>query len=109
MRYGKQGKPDDRSVIICNGSNILSGISATAACDYRIGQYPPLRWLSERYQVKTGPAGAIVNASNDRCAEQGHPRCIINLMKRATAVKGSMPIRTPRTRRRRATSTTLPR
>ena len=85
MRFGKHGQAEDRSVIIYNGNITLSSIPE-ATYDYRIGQYPALRWLLERYQVKTDKDSGIVNDPNDWCAEQGNPRYIIDLIKRVTAV-----------------------
>ena len=85
MRLGKRGNTEDRSVIVYNGNITLSGIPE-AAWEYRIGQYPALRWLMERYQVKTDQASGIVNDPNDWCAEQGNPRYIVDLVKRITAV-----------------------
>ena len=85
MRLGKRGKADDRSVIIYNGNITLSGIPEEA-WEYRIGQYPALRWLLERYQVKTDKDSGIVNDPNDWRLEQGDPRYIVDLVKRVTTV-----------------------
>ena len=86
MRFGKHGQAEDRNVIMYNGNITLSGIPE-AAYDYRIGQYPALRWLLERYQVRIDPNGSgIVNDPNDWCAEQGNPRYIVDLVKRVTGV-----------------------
>ena len=85
MRHGKRGRADDHSVLVYNGNITLSGIPA-AAWEYRIGQYPALRWLMERYQVKTDKDSGIVNDPNDWCAELGEPRYIVDLVKRVTTV-----------------------
>ena len=85
MRFRKHGQAEDRSVIMYNSNITLSGMPE-AAYDYRIGQYPALRWLLERYQVKTDKDSGIVNDPNDWCAEQGNPRYIIDLVKRVTAI-----------------------
>ena len=85
MRLGKRGKSDDRSVIIYNGNITLSGIPEEA-WEYRIGQYPALRWLLERYQVKTDKDSGIVNDPNDWRLEQGDPCYIVDLVKRVTTV-----------------------
>ena len=85
MRHGKRNGADDRSVLLYNGNITLSGLPA-AAWEYRIGQYPALRWLMERYQVKTDKDSGIVNDPNDWCAEAGDPRYIVDLVKRVTTV-----------------------
>lgn len=85
MRYGKQGRDNDQTVIIYNNNITLSNIPKEAY-DYRIGQYPALRWLLERYQVKTDKPSGIINDPNDWCVEQNNPRYIVDLVKRVTAV-----------------------
>ena len=85
MRHGKRGKDDDRSVISYNCNITLSGVPE-AVWEYRIGQYPALRWLLERHRVKTDKDSGIVNDPNHWCAEIGNPRYIVDPVKRVTTV-----------------------
>ena len=85
MRHRKRGRDDDRSVISYNCNITLSGIPE-AVWEYRIGQYPALRWLLERHRVKTDKDSGIVNDPNHWCAEIGNPRYIVDPVKRVTTV-----------------------
>ena len=81
---GKQGE-EDEAALIYNEHITLRGIPEEAH-RYVVGQYSALRWLRERYYVKTDSASGIVNDPNDWCDERGDPRYIIDLVKRIVIV-----------------------
>ena len=81
---GKRGD-EDESALVYNEQITLRGIPEKAH-RYVVGQYSALRWLRERYYVKTDSASGIVNDPNDWCDEHGDPRYIIDLVKRVVTV-----------------------
>ena len=81
---GKRGNLDE-TTLVYNDYITLRGIPAKAH-QYVVGQYSALRWLIERYQVKTDKDSGIVNDPNDWGEEHGDPRYIINLIKRVVTV-----------------------
>ena len=81
---GKRGS-EDETALIYNEHITLRGIPEQAH-RYVIGQYSALRWLMERYYIKTDRASGIVNDPNDWCDEHGDPRYIIDLIKRIVTV-----------------------
>ena len=81
---GKRGD-EDESALVYNEHITLRGIPEEAH-RYVVGQYSALRWLRERYYVKTDSASGIVNDPNDWCDEHGDPRYIIDLVKRVVTV-----------------------
>ena len=81
---GKRGDLDE-SALMYNEHITLRGIPEEAH-RYVVGQYSALRWLMERYYVKTDSASGIVNDPNDWCDERDDPRYIIDLTKRIVAV-----------------------
>ena len=76
---GKLGDVDDSSLVY-NEHITLTGIPEEAH-RYVVGQYSALRWLMDRYYIKTNKASGIVNDPNDWCDEHGDPRYIIDLDK----------------------------
>ena len=81
---GKRGDLDE-SALVYNEHITLRGIPEEAH-RYVIGQYSALRWLMERYYVKTDSASGIVNDPNDWCDEHGDRRYIIDMVKRVVTV-----------------------
>ena len=81
---GKRGDLDE-SALVYNEHITLRGIPEEAH-RYVVGQYSALRWLMERYYVKTDSASGIDNDPNDWCDERGDPRYIINLIKSIVTV-----------------------
>ena len=81
---GKLGDVDDSSLVY-NEHITLTGIPEEAH-RYVVGQYSALRWLMDRYYIKTNKASGIVNDPNDWCDEHGDPRYIIDLVKRVVTL-----------------------
>ena len=81
---GKRGNLDE-SALVYNEYITLRGIPGKAH-RYVLGQYSALRWLMERYYVKTDKASGIVNDPNDWGTERDNPRYIIDLIKRIVTV-----------------------
>ena len=81
---GKRGAQDE-SALVYNEYITLKGIPK-AAHRYVLGQYSALRWLMDRYYVKTDKASGIVNDPNDWGEEHGNRRYIIDLIKRVVTV-----------------------
>ena len=85
MRHPRErGKPDETSLIY-NDHLTLRGIPPEAH-RYMVGQYSALRWLMERYHIKTDKDSGIVNDPNDWSDEVGDPQYILNLVKRIVTV-----------------------
>ncbi|HEV2526915.1 MAG TPA: type ISP restriction/modification enzyme [Thermomicrobiales bacterium] len=82
MRFGKQGKTEDQSVIIYNQYISLSGIPLDAY-DYVVNGKSALGWIMERYAISTDKESGIVNDPNDWSED---PRYIIDLLKRIVRV-----------------------
>ncbi|MBF2759835.1 MAG: hypothetical protein ISN28_06145 [Ectothiorhodospiraceae bacterium AqS1] len=55
-----------------------------AALRYQVAGRPALKWLLERYQIKTDKASGIQNDPNDWIAEQGDPEWLIRHIQRIT-------------------------
>jgi predicted helicase len=85
LRYRRNGKSTDKSVIIYNSKVSLSGIPERAH-DYKIGSRSALDWLVDRYQVKADAASGIVNDPNQWAKEQGNPDYIIDLVGRVVTI-----------------------
>ena len=81
---GKRGDEDESSLVY-NEHITLRGIPEEAH-RYVVGQYSALRWLRERYYIKTDKDSGIVNDPNDWCDEYGDHRYIIDLVKRVVTV-----------------------
>ena len=81
---GKRGAQDEAAVVY-NEYITLKGIPK-AAHRYVLGQYSALRWLMDRYYVKTDKDSGIVNDPNDWGEENGNFRYIIDLIKRVVTV-----------------------
>ena len=81
---GKRGS-EDESALVYNDYITLRGIPEKAH-RYIVGQYSALRWLMDRYYIKTDKPSGIVNDPNDWGEEHGDPRYILDLIKRIVAV-----------------------
>ncbi len=82
MRFGKNGKDTDKSVIVYNSKVTLSGIPLEAY-DYVVNGKPAIEWIMERYQITTDKDSGILNDPN-RWSDD--PRYIIDLVKRIVRV-----------------------
>lgn len=86
MRYGKQGKDKDLSVIHYNAHITVSGIPL-AAYDYVVNGKSAIDWVMERQCVKTDKDSGIVNDANDWATEtMGNPRYPLELLLRVVTV-----------------------
>ena len=79
MRFGKNGKEEDKTKIIYNSSISLENIPLVAY-EYVVNGKSAIDWIIERYQVKTDKDSGITNDPNDWCEETGNPRYIIDLL-----------------------------
>lgn len=84
-RVQKMALDPEKGELVFNANITLQGIPP-AAFSYQIGQYNALRWLVERYQVKTDSESGIVNNPNDWAVEHDQPRYILDLVQRVVAV-----------------------
>jgi len=86
MKYGKQGKEKDLTVLHYNESITLTGIPQEAY-DYIVNGKPALDWVVERQCVKTDKDSGIVNDANDWAAEtMKNPRYPLELFQRVITV-----------------------
>ena len=83
MAWGKDQGKEDRTRIVYNERITLAGIPP-AALRYQVAGRPALKWLIERYQIKTDKASGIQNDPNDWIAEQGDPQWLIHHIQRIT-------------------------
>jgi predicted helicase len=82
MRFGKDGKAVDKSVIVYNPYFTLSDIPL-GAYDYIVNGKSALDWIMERYAVTQDKESKIVNDPNEWSDD---PRYIIDLVKRIVRV-----------------------
>ncbi len=82
MRFGKQDKVEDRSVIVYNEYITLSGIPEEAY-DYIVNGKSALHWIIERYAWTQEKESKIINDPNDWSDD---PRYILDLVKRIVRV-----------------------
>ncbi|MDP9357859.1 MAG: N-6 DNA methylase [Chloroflexota bacterium] len=82
MRFGKNGKDTDKSMIVYNSKVTLSGIPLEAY-DYVVNGKPAIEWIMERYQISTDKDSGILNDPNRWSHD---PRYIIDLLKRIVRV-----------------------
>lgn len=86
MRFPKLGRRDkDFTRLEYNDYVTLTGIPAEAQ-GYSISGRSPLKWIIDRYHVKTDKASGIVNDPNDFLREQGRPDAVVDLIKRLVTV-----------------------
>ena len=81
---GRRGNLD-KSSLIYNDHITLRGIPEKVH-RYVVGQYTALRWLMDRYYIKTDQVSGIVNDPNDWGPELINPRYILDLIKRVVTV-----------------------
>ena len=85
MRFGKDGKEEDKRTIWLNDSLHVENIPLQAY-EYVINGKSALEWLMERYAVTTDKASGIVNDANAWGLEHDNPRYILNLLCSIVAV-----------------------
>ncbi|MBQ6470468.1 MAG: DEAD/DEAH box helicase [Victivallales bacterium] len=79
MRFGKDGKQNDKRVIWLNDSLRVENIPLQAY-EYVVNGKSALEWLMERYAVTTDKASGIVNDANAWGLEHSNPRYILDLL-----------------------------
>ena len=79
MRFSKNGKDNDKSVIIYNGHIRLENIPEKAY-EYVVNGKSAIEWIMERYAVTIDKASLIKNDPNDWSREHNKPRYILDLM-----------------------------
>lgn len=79
MRFGKDGKNTDKSVIIYNGHIRLENIPEKAY-EYVVNGKSAIEWIMERYAVTIDKDSLIKNDPNDWSREHKKPRYILDLM-----------------------------
>jgi len=82
MRFGKQDRQSDKTVIAYNAHLVLRDIPLEAY-DYVVNGRPAIAWIMERYQVTTDKRSGIRNDPNDWSED---PRYIVDLLKRVVRV-----------------------
>ena len=82
MRFGKNGKEEDKSQIIYNSHITLKGIPLEAY-EYVVNGRPALEWIIDRYQVTVDQDSGSKNDPNDWSED---PKYILNLVKRIVTV-----------------------
>ncbi|NJN76128.1 MAG: endonuclease [Synechococcaceae cyanobacterium RL_1_2] len=82
MKFGKDKKETDQTVIIYNSKLTLSGIPIEAY-DYIVNGKSAIEWIMDRYQLKKDKASGIINDPNDWSDD---PRYIVDLIKRVVRV-----------------------
>ena len=86
MKYGKQGKVKDLTMLHYNAKITVTGIPLEAY-DYVVNGKPALDWVVERQCVKTDKDSGIVNDANDWAIEtMGNPRYPLELFLRVITV-----------------------
>ena len=86
MRYGKNGKDKDLTILHYNDKITLTGIPLEAY-DYVVNGKPALDWVVERQCVKTDKDSGIVNDANDWAVEtMDNPRYPLELFMRVVTV-----------------------
>ena len=79
MRFGKEGKEEDKRTIWLNDSLRVENIPLQTY-EYIVNGKSALEWLMERYAVTTDKASGIVNDANAWGLEHDNPRYILNLL-----------------------------
>jgi predicted helicase len=82
MKFAKDGKVVDKSVIIYNSQITLSGIPPEAY-EYVVNGKSAIEWIMERYAVTIDKDSGIKNNPNDWSE---NPRYILDLVKRIVRV-----------------------
>ena len=79
MRFGKNGKADDRSTIHYNEHITISNIPLRAY-EYIVNGKSAIEWIMERYQVTVHKESQIRNDPNDWATEHNQPSYIFDLL-----------------------------
>jgi predicted helicase len=79
MRFGKDGKDNDKSVIIYNGHIRLENIPEKAY-EYIVNGKSAIEWIMERYAVTIDKDSLIKNDPNGWSREHKKPRYILDLL-----------------------------
>ena len=79
MRFGKDGKDTNKSVIIYNGHIRLENIPEKAY-EYVVNGKSAIEWIMERYAVTIDKDSLIKNDPNDWSREHKKPRYILDLL-----------------------------
>jgi predicted helicase len=82
MRFGKNGKEEDKTQIIYNSHITLKGIPLETY-EYVVNGRPALEWIIDRYQITVDQDSGIKNDPNDWSDD---PKYILNLVKRIVTV-----------------------
>lgn len=79
LRFAKEGKNVDKSIIYYNSKITISNIPAKAY-EYEVNGRSAIEWIIDRYQVKIDKKSGIKNDPNDWAKEQGKPSYILDLL-----------------------------
>lgn len=79
MRFGRNGKEKDKSVIFYNDAVTLRDIPPEVY-GYVVNGRSAVEWVMERYRVMTDKASGIRNAPNDWARERDDPQYILRLL-----------------------------
>ncbi len=79
MKFAKNGKDKDKSIIIYNSSIRIENIPSKAY-KYVINGKSAIEWIMDRYQIKIDEESGIINNPNDWAVEQTKPSYILDLL-----------------------------
>lgn len=79
MRFGKNGKVEDKTTIFLNDKVKIKNIPLRAY-EYIVNGKSAIEWVMERYQVKTDKDTHILNDCNAWAREHNKPRYILDLI-----------------------------
>jgi len=85
MKFGRNGKDKDKTVIIYNKYITLSGISLEAY-NFIVNGKSAVEWIMDRYEVSIHKDSKIKNDPNDYLKETGDYKYIVNLLKKVINV-----------------------
>jgi predicted helicase len=82
IKFGKKGSETDRTVLVLNGHNVLSGIP-DAAYKYTLNKRSPIEWIMDQYKFSEDPNTKIASDPSDHPAGSTH---IAQLLAKAVSV-----------------------
>jgi len=85
MKFGRNGKDKDKTVIIYNDYITLSDIPLEAY-DFIVNGKSAVEWIIDRYEVSIHKDSKIKNDPNDYLRETGDYKYIVNLLKKVINV-----------------------